>query len=65
MYMVGESHARISRGGRSYPGEKRFMQPSPKVNPINWREVATNAFGVILYFVSILLIIITLILGLG
>lgn len=41
MYWAGGCPARVQRGGRRYPGETRWMMPSPvKVKrPINWRYV--------------------------
>lgn len=63
MYWAGGCPGRVGRGIRCYPGARRFMQP-PKA-PINWKQIASDFVGGMLFFFALIVIILTLILGLG
>lgn len=63
MYWAGGCPGRVNRGTRSYPGARRFLQPPQP--PVNWRQITSDMVGAILYFSGVLVIILTLILGLG
>lgn len=53
MRMVGESHGRIARGPRSYPGATRFMYVPKVKEPFSWRRVWDYFVGIV-YFIVLL-----------
>ena len=64
MYWAGGCPGRIQRGGRRYPGETRWMMPSPKKvkRPFNWAAfwqgfwdivIAVVAFGLLLVLLNV------------